>query len=240
MSYSGSFAEYYDYFYFNKNYENEVEILNKIINNLCKNDKKTLLDVGCGTGNHIKYFKKDYNCSGIDFFEDMILIAKKKNPNCNFYQADMIDFNLNQKFDIITCLFGSIGYTKNVIDLEKTLKNLYDHLNENGIIIIEPWLEPSNYSSGIPFMSTYDSDDLKISRLNISKKENNLSILYFHTTIAEKNSELKYFDSNHQLGLFTKEDYLKIFLNLNINGFYYDNGLISNRGLYIIEKRIIQ
>ncbi len=41
-------AKYYDLFYSNKSYEKEVLFLKNLIGN-----KKTILDVGCGTGIHM-------------------------------------------------------------------------------------------------------------------------------------------------------------------------------------------
>mgnify|MGYP001594940493 CR=1 FL=1 len=48
-------AEYYDLFYQSKDYKKESEF---IINLLRKHNVKRILDVGCGTGNHIVILKK--------------------------------------------------------------------------------------------------------------------------------------------------------------------------------------
>ena len=46
-------AKYYDLFYSNKSYEKEVLFLKNLIGN-----KKTILDVGCGTGIHMNLLEK--------------------------------------------------------------------------------------------------------------------------------------------------------------------------------------
>lgn len=49
MEYS-KFAKFYDTFYSNKNYKKETEFIEQALPNNCK----TILDLGCGTGNHLK------------------------------------------------------------------------------------------------------------------------------------------------------------------------------------------
>jgi len=98
------------------------------------------LDVACGTGNHIQFLKKYYKITGIDLNKDMLKIAKKKFPKLKFQQANMISFDLKNKFDFVTCLFSSIGYVKSYTNLKKTIASFSKHLKSGGVLIIEPYL----------------------------------------------------------------------------------------------------
>ena len=72
-------------------------------------DKKkiySLLDVGCGYGELIKYIPKKYNINylGVDIVEDMIKFAKKKYNKKNtiaFRNANF--FKIKKKYDFIVC-----------------------------------------------------------------------------------------------------------------------------------------
>lgn len=67
-------AKYYDLFYSSKSYEKEVSFLESLIK-----DRKTILDVGCGTGIHIKLLsKKGYLVDGVDLNKEMLDIVKKE------------------------------------------------------------------------------------------------------------------------------------------------------------------
>jgi len=92
-------------------------------------------------------------------------VAKKKIINVSFKKADMITMNLNKKFDVITCLFSSIGYVKTYPNLQKAMKSFAKHLKTGGVVIIEPWFTKSAYKAGTPHMTTYESKDIKIARL---------------------------------------------------------------------------
>ncbi|TSA50235.1 class I SAM-dependent methyltransferase, partial [archaeon] len=65
--------------------------------------------MACGTGKHIEYLKDQFEIEGLDISREMLEIAHVRNPNVTFHQADMTDFDLGKKFDVITCLFSAIG-----------------------------------------------------------------------------------------------------------------------------------
>ena len=114
-----------------------VVLVSNVINNY--NLKiNSILDVACGTGILAKELMNiGFKVSGIDISEDMINIAKENTKDNSFKVADMKDFKLNRKFDIITCAFDSINYITNNKDMEKTLSNIFNHLENNGFFIFD-------------------------------------------------------------------------------------------------------
>jgi len=133
------FARYYDQIYLKrKDYESESKVVERIIRQFEKKPSKTLLDVGCGTGEHLKYLSQSFQCKGIDLSTEMIKTARAKVADAEFETADMIDFNLDEKFDVIMCLFSSIGYVQTFKNLVRTLTNFLNHLNNEGLTLIVP------------------------------------------------------------------------------------------------------
>ena len=226
-------AKYYDLIYSWKNYEEEVERIKELIKEYKKSEGKRLLDVGCGTGKHLEYLKNDYSCVGMDLNDEMVAIAKQNIKEVKFMQADMIDFDLKSKFDIILCMFSSIGYVKTYSNLIRTIANFSNHLEQGGVIIIEPWFTKSTYRVGYPGMTTYDGEDIKIARLNTTKIENELSLMEMHYLIVEKNEDVKYFVDRHELGLFEVEKFLDIMTTAGLKAEFLKDGLMKERGLYI-------
>ncbi len=123
-------APYYDFLYSKKNYEKEADKIIEIINRYKKSKGNNLLEVACGTGNYLHYFTKDFNCYGIDINQGVLDIAKRKVKLAKFKKEDMVNFSLGHKFDVIVCLFSSIGYVKTYSNLKKTIKNFSNHLEE--------------------------------------------------------------------------------------------------------------
>jgi len=226
-------AKYYDLIYSWKDYEKEANQINKLIKKYKKSDENELLDVGCGTGKHLHYFKDKFSCTGIDLNVEIIDIAKTNVSDVIFTQGDMINFDLKTTFDVIICLFSSIGYVKTYDNLEKTIMNFSKHLKSGGVVIIEPWFTKSSYWVGIPGMTTYDGEDIKIARVNTTSLENNLSIMEMHYLIAEKDKQVKYFVDSHELGLFEIDRFLEIINRSGFKAEFLKDGLMEGRGLYI-------
>jgi ubiquinone/menaquinone biosynthesis C-methylase UbiE len=230
-------AEYYDLLYHNKNYRKESQNISKLISKYKKTSGKELLDVACGTGNHLKYLHQRYKCTGLDLNKGMLDIAKKKVPSVKYVQGNMINFNLHKEFDIITCLFSSIGYVKTYKNLHKTLANFSKHLKKGGVVIIHPWFSKKNFPKGKPSIATYEGENLKISRVNSSCIKNNISIIDFHYLIAENNKPVKYTYGRHELGLFDIKKTLEIMKSIGLKTIYIENKLVKGRGLFVGVKQ---
>jgi len=203
-------AKYYDLVYSKKDYKKEAGSLRKLIKKYKRSKGNKLLEFACGTGGHIQYLLKYFNYTGVDLNEEMLKIAKEKVPGAVFKKGNMITAKLNTKFDVILCLFSSIGYVKTYPNLKKTLKNFYDHLNPGGIVIFEPWFMKKSFFPGSPHMDVYNGADIKIARGSTSKVKGNLSTLYMCYLVVERNKEIRYVSEKHELGLFEPNKTLKI------------------------------
>ncbi|MHA2038176.1 MAG: class I SAM-dependent DNA methyltransferase [Promethearchaeota archaeon] len=226
-------AKYYDLIYSWKNYEMESIKIKELIKKYKNSDGNKLLDVACGTGKHLEYFKEEFSCMGIDLNEEMLEIARRKMSNVSFKQADMMNFSMYDSFDVITCLFSAIGYVKSYDNLEKTIINFSNHLNKEGIVIVEPFFTKSGYTVGLPSMTTYDGEDIKIARLNTTKLENDISVMEMHYLIVERDKDVKYFVDRHEVGLFDTDKFLQIMKNSGFKAEFLKDGLMRGRGLYI-------
>jgi len=105
-------AAFYDAIYSFKNYEREAQQLHALIQQHKRSTGMALLDVACGTGAHIPFLREHYAVEGLDLDANLLAIARQRNPDITFHQADMLDFDLGHSFDVIVCLFSSIGYVK--------------------------------------------------------------------------------------------------------------------------------
>lgn len=229
-------AKYYDLIYSWKEYKKETQIIKSLIKQYKKSDGNNLLEIACGTGKHIPHLKDSFQILATDFNKDMLAVAQKNISDVTFKQADMIHLNLEKKFDVILCLFSSIAYVKNYRNLNKTIENFSNHLKKGGIVIIEPWFVESLYKIGVPTMTTYDADDIKIARLCVCKKRGILSVMDMHYLIAERNKKVKNFTERHELAMFDIDKTLEIMKKNGLKAKFLKNGLMKDRGLYIAIK----
>jgi len=234
MQYS-KMAQYYDKLYSFKDYKQEIIDLHNLILPYINHDFILLLDVACGTGMHLEALKSYINCEGLDINPELIAIAKQRNPELTFYQADMLNFSLEKKYDIITCFFGSIGHTKTIANLRLAVSNMKQHLTPQGMLIIEPWHTPEQFKVGRTNLLTVDEPDLKVARCCTSLVEGNLSILEMHHLICTPQGT-EHFIEHLELGLFPEQDYLEI---LSEDGFTVLHEKIrgNGNGVYLAFKR---
>ncbi len=230
-------AEVYDLIYSFIDYKKASNKLAKLINKYKKNDGNELLDVGCGTGSHLFYLQNNFICTGVDISTEMIKVAKRKVQKATFFQADMVTMDLNKNFDIIICLFSSIGYVRTYENLKKTIENFSNHLSTGGIVIIEPWLSKSIYQVGHPSMTVYDGEYIKIARLNTTKLKDDLSTMEMHYLMVKKDEDVQYFKDYHELGLFDIEKTINIMENANLEVKYFKKGVMVDRGLFLGLKK---
>lgn len=226
-------AQYYDEIYasIDKDYAAEANKAHKFIQIYKKSKGKTLLDVACGTGFHASLLSKYYQVEGIDLDPAMLKVAKKKHPKIRFHQGDMVDFDLGRQFDVIVCLFSSIGYVRTKARLQKAIKNMGRHLLPGGVLLIEPWFTPDQWHPGRSFMTHVNQPDLKIVRMSYSAQKGKLSTIEFQYLIGTAKG-IEHSVEIHELGLFTHQEYMEAFKAAKLNVVHDPEGL-EGRGLYI-------
>jgi ubiquinone/menaquinone biosynthesis C-methylase UbiE len=228
-------AEYYDRIYAQfKDYNGEAEKIRAIIQKE-NPEAETILDVACGTGKHarILHEKFGYKITGVDLDENFVRLAQKNFPEGKFYQADMRDFSLDEQFDVVMCLFSSIGYVKETEDVIKTLQCFKRHLKKDGILIVEPWLTPEKFTAGRFSLNTVDDEDLKIARMTYGEKFEHISRFTFEYLIADKEG-IRRETEIHELALFSIEEMMSFFEESGLKTEYDPVGLFD-RGLYLTK-----
>jgi len=101
-----------------------------------------LLDLGCGTGEHVDRLNTyGIRCTGIDSSQEMLNIARQRyNTNkITFLHNDIASFDFYEEFDLITCLFGSFNYLMKNETIETALWNTYRALKTDGMALFEVW-----------------------------------------------------------------------------------------------------
>lgn len=224
-------ARFYDLIYNWKDYKAKSQMLIKIIHENLISGGKNLLDVACGTGQHIEHLKERFTVEGLDIDPELIGIARERNHELIFHQENMTIFKLQKKFDIITCLFSSIGYVKSLENLNKTISCMRQHLVPGGLLIIEPWFTPGEWHTNTVHALFIDEPDLKIARINTSMVDGRISILDLHYLIGTPEGT-DHLVERHELGLFEIEETLDAFKSAGLEATYNKEGLMG-RGLYI-------
>ncbi len=230
-------APYYDRVYHWKDYDDDIERLLAMINSRRSSSGNLLLDVGCGTGAHIVRLVDDFDCTGIDNNEGMLKVAREKVPKASFVQADMLEFDMGRRYDIVISMFGTIGYATSLGDLQRVMDNIASHLEEGGVAVLEPFISKDDYIPGHVAMTTYEDDDVKISRVSTSTQDGHLCTFEMHYLIGEKGKGVRYLLDTHTMRLYTPEELMTALETTGLTAEYDPVGFGQSRGALIATKR---
>ena len=225
-------ARWYDAFYGHKDYAAEAERVTAIIND-ARPGAASLLDVACGTGRHLDHLRSTFGrCEGIDLDDELLAVARERLPDVLFTRGDMGGFDLGRRFDAVVCLFSSIGYMVTVDRLRAAVAAMARHLEPGGVLVVEPWILPGNWTEpGTTFATVVEDGDRRLVRVVASYRDGDVSRLNMHYVIAEP-GRIETADEEHLLGLFSKDDYVDAFRAAGLSPSWDDDGLIG-RGLVV-------
>jgi ubiquinone/menaquinone biosynthesis C-methylase UbiE len=226
-------AQYYDALYHFKDYTAASRQLHDLIQQY-NPDARTLLDVCCGTGRHLESLRAFYDVEGLDINPELLEIAARRCPSIPFHQSNMTDFELGRTYDVVTCLFSSIGYAKSREGMEAAVLSMVRHLAPGGLLVVEPWLTPDAYWVGRITANFVNEPELKIAWMYTSELQGTVSIFDINYLVGTPEG-VSYFTEKHEIGLFTAQEYLEAFRNAGIAVSYDPQGLFG-RGMYIGAK----
>jgi dTDP-3-amino-3,6-dideoxy-alpha-D-glucopyranose N,N-dimethyltransferase len=144
----------------------------------------------------------------------------------------MESFDLHRRFDIVTCLFSSIGYARSVRDLRRTVRNLARHTTPGGVVVVEPWLTPRVFQDGLVHHLIAGSRDMTVVRMNGTHRRRGRSLFDFHYLVGRR-GEVRHYVETHDLGLFDARTMRAAFRDAGLTVTYLVDGLSTRRGLYV-------
>jgi SAM-dependent methyltransferase len=233
LSYQQDFlesAELYDAIYHFKNYQRESERLREITSSTVP-AASSLLDVACGTGAHDKFLKEYFQIDGIDLNGRYLDAARARNPAGRYVRADMTNFDLGRRYDVVTCLFSAIGYLKAIEPVHRAIACMARHVGPRGALIIEPWITPDRWKPGTISINNGETPDGIVCRMALSRRQENRSVMSLHYLHGTRQG-VRYYTEQLELGLFTRDEMKTGFERAGMRVLYDTEGLMG-RGLYI-------
>jgi SAM-dependent methyltransferase len=154
-SFDTIYAGAYDELYYDKDYAAECDLIERIFQTYGNGTVKSVLDLGCGTGNHaIPLAHRGYEIVGVDRSESMIARAHKKlaqslnKSAATFHLGDIRTIDLHQQFDAVLMMFAVLGYQLEDEDILSSLQAAHRHLRPGGVFIFDVWFGPAVLKQG--------------------------------------------------------------------------------------------
>ena len=225
-------AHLYDAVYSFKDYPTEAARLRELVEERVPG-ARTLLDVACGTGKHLAELRAWYDVEGVDLDPALLAIARERLPDVPLHEGNMVAFDLGREFDVVTCLFSSIAYTVTEERLRAATAALARHVAPGGLLVIEPWILPEQWKPDFVGAVFVDEPELKVARMNAhgGGPPGDVLVMEFEYLVGTP-ERVERFTERHEVGMFTKEQYLGAVAGAGLGAEWEDEGLFG-RGLVL-------
>ncbi len=195
----------------------------------------SLLDVACGTGQHLAAFGATIEDRvGLDNAPAMLDVARARLDGVPLRHGDMRRFDLGRTFDLVTCLFSAIGHVRDESDLDAAVKAMAQHVAPGGALLVEPWLTPEGIrGDGIRSLDTVETEDGVCARASRSELRGDVLVVEFAWAVATK-ERLHTAEESFRMPLFTRERYLAAVEQTGLEPSWLDvPALHAGRGLLV-------
>jgi ubiquinone/menaquinone biosynthesis C-methylase UbiE len=221
---------FYDLVYSWKDYPAEAERLHVVVQGRKRSSGNRLLDVACGTGKHLELLRDRYDVEGVDIDPGMLAIASERLPGVELHRGDFRNFDLRRRYDVVMCLFSSVAYASDVGELRQAVATMARHLEPGGVLVVEPFYTPEQFTPGRVDLRCAEESDLKVARMARADVRDGRALFEFHYLVGQP-GEVEYLVEQHVVSLFRHEDYLEAFRDAGLDVEHDSEGLMG-RGLY--------
>lgn len=172
---------------------------------------RSLLDVACGTGGHLRHLANWYEVTGVDLEPDMLAEARRHLPKTPLVEADMRSFRLDKRFNAVICLSSAVGHLSTVEDLATAVATMTLHLAPGGLLIVDGWVLPQFWLGTVAtHIDTAEDESIKVARVLQTRRVGDITHLADHSLIATE-AGVEYVMTEHEMRLFAREEYEQAF-----------------------------
>ncbi|MBQ3544560.1 MAG: class I SAM-dependent methyltransferase [Lachnospiraceae bacterium] len=208
------YAYYYNAFYHDKNYKEEVAQVDWVLKKYGNNIKK-IINFGCGTGKHdMELSRLGYQCTGIDMSPLMIDIAKenacKEGMKIDFEVANICTYYSDKQYDAVVSLFHVMSYQNSNKDILSALQSARNVLTQGGLLVFDGWYGPGVLSDK-PSVRVKEVDDnenrlIRIARPVMHDKKNTVDVYYEVLVINKATGETGEIKEVHKMRYFFRPE----------------------------------
>jgi len=182
------YGKYYDLLYEDKDYDQESVYISECVKSYHP-DAKTILEFGSGTGKHGLIMQKlGYDVYGLERSLEMIEVAQRQGFHCE--RADIEDFEIGRKFDVVMSLFHVMSYITGNDVLGKVFRNASKCLSSGGLFIFDVWYSPAvYYQKPETRLKVAENNEIRLIRFAEPVCHTDRNIVDVNYTILAKNKD---------------------------------------------------
>lgn len=131
-------TSYYKLLYGHRDQDDAHAWVRMILEKLKPGAVADVLDMACGRGRHARWFiEEGCNVTGIDISPESIADARKAAPGGAFVVHDIREPFASERFDLVVCLFTSLGYFESPGDDQRAVAAAAAALRPGGWFVLD-------------------------------------------------------------------------------------------------------
>ena len=126
--------------------DKEINFIEGIYTKYNNDSRRKVIDFCCGVGRHVfGLSNKGFNVTGVDVSKNQIETAIKVHSidNTKYFVGDSRNIKINDTFNMAMCMWTTYNYFSKDSELKEFIENVYNHLSDNGILILDTKNIPS-------------------------------------------------------------------------------------------------
>jgi hypothetical protein len=173
-------------------------------------ERATLIDFACGTGEHLRFLRDHFDVMGVDACPSMLAVAQRKLSGVTLIHGDMCTVNLGRQADAAVSLFSSVGYLPDEAALGAAIATMAAHVRPGGVVIVEPAVLRERVQPARPQVTEITWNGERIVRTTTAVREGNVLRIRF-TFSCEGIDGRRVVEEEHRIQLFARSMYYRAF-----------------------------
>jgi SAM-dependent methyltransferase len=228
MSVFGSYSDYYDLLYQDKDYAAEAKHVNEVLQRYLPGGQ-SILELGCGTAAHaVHLIRNGYDIHGVDVSEAMLARAEKNKKNLDsslsrclsFSIGDIRNVRLGSTYDAVIALFHVISYLPKNEDIRAVLYTVRSHLRKDGIFIFDCWYGPAVLTERPEVrVKRFEDNKFRLTRIaepTIKANENIVDVKYLLIAENKASKNVEMMQETHRMRYLFKPEIEMFFASAGI------------------------
>jgi SAM-dependent methyltransferase len=172
-------------------------------------DTGSLLNLGCGGGHLDSILKRAFAITGFDMNPEMLLLAKRLNPEVEYLLNDMRVARLNREFDAAVIHDSSV-HMESLEELKAAFLTAYVHLKKRGLLVtyVEEW--PEHFIQNRTEVQFFRKDNIEITYIenNYDPDPNDETYECTYIYLIRREGYLDIQTDRHILGMFPVKQWM--------------------------------
>src|SRR5690606_4491754 len=127
-----------------------------------------------------------------------------------------------------------IGYMQDTADMTKALQQMREHLAPQGVLLLEPWLNPETVTDRFLRADAARRQGLEVTRMDYTRVVGNKSLLDVHYLIGDETG-VRRVEGRREMTLFTGDEYREARRVAGFGDVMLEAYGPQGRGLYVAQ-----